>query len=104
MLMLHRHPTLQFNHPLPYGAILHDDGVQFVVFSRSATRCGVLLYDNVDDREPTEIDRLRSRHRPLGRHLEHLRARTSAPASSITCRPTARSIPSAASASTARRG
>jgi len=37
MLMLHRHPALQFHHPLPYGAILHDQGVQFVIFSRSAT-------------------------------------------------------------------
>jgi glycogen operon protein len=55
MLMLHRHPTLQFSHPLPYGAIIHDGGVQFVVFSRSATSMRVLLYDNVNDREPSEI-------------------------------------------------
>jgi glycogen operon protein len=52
--MLHRHPALQFSHPLPYGAILHDSGVQFVVFSRSATAMRVLLYNNVDDREPAE--------------------------------------------------
>ena len=50
MLMLHRHPALQFSHPLPYGAILHDNGVQFVVFSRSATAMRVLLYDKVTDR------------------------------------------------------
>ncbi len=55
MLMLHRHPTLQFNHPLPYGAILHDSGVQFVIFSRSATGMRVLLYDKVSDREPSEV-------------------------------------------------
>ena len=55
MLMLHRHPALQFSHPLPYGAILHDNGVQFVVFSRSATAMRVLLYDKVSDREPAEI-------------------------------------------------
>ncbi|MGD9721330.1 MAG: glycogen debranching protein GlgX [Pirellulales bacterium] len=55
MLMLHRHPALQFNHPLPYGAILHDEGVQFVVFSRSATSMRVLLYDEVTDREPCEV-------------------------------------------------
>lgn len=55
MLMLHRHPALQFSHPLPYGAILHDHGVQFVVFSRSATSMRVLLYDHVNDREPSEI-------------------------------------------------
>ena len=55
MLMLHRHPALQFSHPLPYGAILHDGGVQFVVFSRSATGDARLLYDDVADREPSEI-------------------------------------------------
>ena len=86
------HPALQFSHPLPYGAILHDGGVQFVVFSRSATAMRVLLYDKVDDREPTEIIRLRSRYRSLGRYLEHFRARDRRPASSITCRPTAPSI------------
>ena len=37
MLMRHVHPTLQFTHMLPYGAILHENGVQFVVYSRSAT-------------------------------------------------------------------
>ena len=55
MLMLHRHPALQFNHPLPYGAILHDRGVQFVIFSRSATGMRVLLYDQVNAREPVEV-------------------------------------------------
>ena len=55
MLMRHRHPALQFSHPLPYGAILHDNGVQFVVFSRSATSMRVLLYDKVSDREPSEV-------------------------------------------------
>ena len=55
MLMLHRHPALQFSHPLPYGAILHENGVQFVTFSRSATAMRVLLYDRVSDREPSEV-------------------------------------------------
>src|SRR5262249_25027388 len=54
MLMLHRHSALQFNHPLHYGAILHDNGVQFVVFSRTATGMRVLLYEHVNDREPSE--------------------------------------------------
>jgi glycogen operon protein len=49
------HPALQFSHPLPYGAILHEGGVQFVVFSRSATAMRLLLYDKVTDREATEI-------------------------------------------------
>jgi glycogen operon protein len=52
--LVHPHPTLQFSHSLPYGALLHDSGVQFVVFSRSATAMRVLLYDKVDDREPAE--------------------------------------------------
>ena len=33
--MFERPPSLKFIHPLPYGAILHEGGVQFVVFSRS---------------------------------------------------------------------
>ena len=47
MLMAHPHPELQFTHLLPYGALLHDRGVQFVVFSRSATAMRLLLYDHV---------------------------------------------------------
>jgi len=54
MLMVHPHPELQFTHLLPYGALLHDRGVQFVVFSRTATAMRLLLYDAVDDREPSE--------------------------------------------------
>ena len=54
MLMRHVHPKLQFTHMLPYGAILHDNGVQFVVFSRSAKEMRLLLYDEVEDSEPTE--------------------------------------------------
>ncbi len=53
--MLERPPSLEFTHPLPYGAMLHDDGVQFIVFSRAATAMRVLLYDKVADREPIEI-------------------------------------------------
>ena len=48
-------PALQFSHPLPYGAVLHDKGVQFVVYSRSATAMRVLLYDAVTDPEPVEV-------------------------------------------------
>ena len=54
-LMFDRPPSLKFTHPLTYGAILHDDGVQFVVMSRSATAMRVLLYKNVEDLEPFEI-------------------------------------------------
>ena len=51
-------PQMQFSYPLPYGAMLRDGGVQFVVYSRSATAMRVLLYDSVDDREPVELDRV----------------------------------------------
>ena len=49
------HPALHFTHPLPYGAVVHADGVQFVIFSRSATAMRVLLYQRVTDRDPTDI-------------------------------------------------
>src|SRR5687768_17166316 len=55
MLMRHVHPKLQFTHVLPYGAILHENGVQFVIFSRSATEMRLLLYDRVEDMEPEEV-------------------------------------------------
>ena len=48
-------PPLQFSQPLPYGAVLHDKGVQFVVYSRSATAMRVLLYAGVDAAEPDEV-------------------------------------------------
>lgn len=55
MLMRQPQADLQFAYKLPYGAIVTDRGVQFVVFSRSATAMRVLLYDNVDDLEPKEM-------------------------------------------------
>jgi isoamylase len=54
-------PPLQFSFPLPYGAVLHEGagrrsgGVQFVVYSHSATALRVLLYAGVEDREPSEV-------------------------------------------------
>ncbi len=48
-------PHLQFNYPLPYGAVLRDGGVQFVVYSKSATAMRVLLYQRVTDREPVRL-------------------------------------------------
>ena len=53
--------SLQFDAPLPYGAILQEggsnraDGVQFVVFSRHATAMRLLLYDTPEDGEPIEV-------------------------------------------------
>jgi glycogen operon protein len=48
-------PPLQFNYPLPYGAVLRDGGVQFVVYSKSATAMRVLLYQRVTDRDPVRL-------------------------------------------------
>jgi glycogen operon protein len=48
-------PQLQFSYPLPYGAVLRDGGVQFVVYSHSATAMRVLLYQRALDREPTRL-------------------------------------------------
>jgi isoamylase len=48
-------PHLQFSYPLPYGAILRDGGVQFVIYSKSATAIRVLLYQRVTDREPQRV-------------------------------------------------
>ena len=55
MLMRHPHPELQFTQFLPYGAMIHDGGVQFSVFSRSATAMRLLLYNRVADLEPSEV-------------------------------------------------
>lgn len=49
------HASLQFVHPLPFGAVLHDGGVQFSIFSRSATGMRVLLYDRVEDPQPADV-------------------------------------------------
>ena len=55
MQMRHDHPQMQLTHMLPYGAVVHDGGVQFVVFSREATKVRLLLYKAVDDLEPESI-------------------------------------------------
>lgn len=48
-------PSLKLLHPLPYGAQLMEDGVQFSVFSRHAESISLLLYDRVDDMEPSSV-------------------------------------------------
>ena len=50
-----RTPSLKLLHPLPYGASLQEDGVQFSVFSRHAESISLLLYDRVDDMEPSSV-------------------------------------------------
>jgi isoamylase len=59
----------------PSGALRAHPGVQFVVFSRSATRCGCCSTTRVRRPRAGRDHRVRPRHRPLGRHLEHLRSR-----------------------------
>lgn len=55
--MLMRQPTgnLQFTYQPPFGSILQENGVQFSVFSRSATAMRLLLYNKVTDPEPAEV-------------------------------------------------
>ncbi|KAA1258568.1 Glycogen debranching enzyme [Rubripirellula obstinata] len=55
MLMRQPSPTLQFAYSPPFGASLNAGGVQFSVFSRSATEMRLLLYNKVSDREPTKV-------------------------------------------------
>ena len=55
MLMRQPCPALQFAYQPPYGAKLQENGVQFSVFSRSATEMRLLLYNRVNDREPADI-------------------------------------------------
>ncbi len=55
--MLMRQPVshVQFAYQPPFGPTLHENGVQFSVFSRSATAMRLLLYNKVSDREPAEV-------------------------------------------------
>ena len=94
MLMRHPHPEFQFTHALPYGAVVHDRGVQFVVFSRSATAMRVLLYDHVDDREPADVIRLRSATPIAGAMCGVSLFLASDPGNCITSKPMGRLIPS----------
>ncbi|MCA9103297.1 MAG: glycogen debranching protein GlgX [Pirellulales bacterium] len=55
MSMKQVHPPLHFKHQVTYGAVVRDGGVQFSVFSRSATAMRLLLYNKVSDREPTDV-------------------------------------------------
>ena len=57
MLMRQTHPDLQFTHAMPYGALVKDQGVQFVVFSRNATEIRLLLYNDAKDMEPAQVIR-----------------------------------------------
>lgn len=49
------HTGFQLTLPLPWGAVWRDGGVQFSIFSRSATAMRLLLYDKTSDADPREI-------------------------------------------------
>jgi isoamylase len=54
--MMHARPTRpEFSYSLPFGAIVHHNGVQFSVFSRSATAMRLLIYEDVNDPDPVEV-------------------------------------------------
>ena len=55
MLMRYPRPALALKHNPSFGAVPVEGGVQFTVFSHSATAISLLLYDTVDDREPAEV-------------------------------------------------
>ena len=55
MLMRQPFPNLQFTYQPPFGAVVTESGVQFSVFSRSATSMRLLLYNKVTDRNPAEV-------------------------------------------------
>lgn len=53
-------------HTFSYGAIPQDNGVLFSVYSRSATAMWLLLYNHVDDTEPSEVIRFNQEYGRLG--------------------------------------
>jgi glycogen operon protein len=62
--MLEIPPAMRLTYPLPFGAVLHNDGVHFIVVSRYATAMRLLLYNKVSDTEPCEVIEFnREKHR-----------------------------------------
>ncbi len=66
--MLMRYPRVrsQFRPVSTCGAVATEKGVEFSVYSRSATGMRVLLYDDQGDRDPSEIIHLKPRHDRFG--------------------------------------
>lgn len=52
--------------PVPYGAHVVDEGVQFSIFSRHATKVWLLLFDHAEDVTPVEEIELRPERDRLG--------------------------------------
>jgi isoamylase len=55
--MLMRYPQIQtdLKSAPSYGAMTTESGVEFLVYSHSATAMRLLLYDQVGDLEPAEV-------------------------------------------------
>jgi isoamylase len=51
MLMVYPHPEFQFTHVLPYGALACSSSCSVA----APRRCGSCLYDDANDREPSEV-------------------------------------------------
>lgn len=56
-------PTISAGEPHPLGATLRDGGVNFSLFSRSATAVELLLFERVDDEAPQVVRLEPRRHR-----------------------------------------
>ncbi len=65
--MMHSRPTRpEFSYALPFGAIVHHNGVQFSVFSRSATGMRLLVYEDVNDPDPADVIEMDPRDHRFG--------------------------------------
>lgn len=61
--------------PVPYGAHVVEDGVQFTLFSRHAKRVWLMLFDAPDATEPVEEFELTEEHNRIG-DIWHVHIRT----------------------------
>lgn len=61
--------------PVPYGAHVVEDGVQFTIFSRHATRVWLMLFDAPDAAEPREEFELNPEQNRIG-DIWHIHVRT----------------------------
>ena len=72
----HSHPTVPF--PVPFGAQVVRDGVQFTIFSRHATRVWLMIFDDPEATQPLrEYELLPDRNR-IG-DLWHIHVREARP-------------------------
>ena len=70
------HPTVPF--PVPLGAQVVRDGVQFTIFSRHATRVWLMLFDTPNAERPDQEFELTPEQNRIG-NLWHMHVRTAKP-------------------------